>query len=150
MGPSGIMGHDGWAPYDAFEKALHQQCLAHLLRRCGHLLEVATRGAVRFPRAVKALHELYPQLEVRRQSDQSIDCASSARPFATADPCVCRLSTAGPCSGRPTPVTATRATTSPFESLSFTTWSMEELTTTFLLTMTRWMTLMLFENWNGK
>lgn len=52
---SGIMGHDGWAPYDAFEKALHQQCLAHLLRRCGHLLEVATRGAVRFPRAVKAL-----------------------------------------------------------------------------------------------
>ncbi len=63
---SGIMGHDGWAPYDSFEKALHQQCLAHLLRRCGHLLEVATRGAVRFPRAVKVLLKRALALRDRR------------------------------------------------------------------------------------
>jgi len=63
---SGIMGHDGWAPYDAFEHALHQQCLAHLLRRCGHLLEVATRGAVRFPRAVKVLLKRALRLRERR------------------------------------------------------------------------------------
>lgn len=63
---SGIMGHDGWAPYDAFELARHQQCLAHLLRRCGHLLEVATRGAVRFPRAIKALLKRALKLRDRR------------------------------------------------------------------------------------
>ena len=28
-----IMIHDGWSPYDNFEKARHQQCLGHLLRR---------------------------------------------------------------------------------------------------------------------
>jgi transposase len=49
----GRMGHDGWAPYDSFEQATHQQCLAHLLRRAEGLLERATRGAVRFPRQVK-------------------------------------------------------------------------------------------------
>jgi len=61
--PEGILGadyhgqliHDGWAPYDRFEEAHHQQCLAHLLERCNRLLEVATRGAVRFPRQIKKL-----------------------------------------------------------------------------------------------
>lgn len=51
----GRLGHDGWAPYDKFKKATHGQCNAHLLRRCENLLEAATRGAVRFPRAVKTL-----------------------------------------------------------------------------------------------
>jgi len=49
---SGTMIHDGWAPYDAFEKARHQQCLGHLIRRAKALQEAATRGAVRFPRQV--------------------------------------------------------------------------------------------------
>ena len=52
---AGIMIHDGWAPYDRFAKAEHQQCLAHLLNRCVERIETATRGAVRFPRQVKAL-----------------------------------------------------------------------------------------------
>src|SRR5439155_7107455 len=51
----GLMTHDGWAPYLRFWRALHQACLGHLLRRCHELLETATRGAVRFPRQVKAL-----------------------------------------------------------------------------------------------
>lgn len=51
----GLMTHDGWAPYLRFRRARHQSCLAHLLRRCGELLEAATRGAVNFPRRVKAL-----------------------------------------------------------------------------------------------
>lgn len=51
----GTLVHDGWAPYERFRQASHQQCLAHLLRRANDLLEVATRGAVRFPRAVKRL-----------------------------------------------------------------------------------------------
>jgi len=51
---SGTLIHDGWAPYDQFTQARHQQCLAHLLRRCRELLETATRGAVRFPRQIQA------------------------------------------------------------------------------------------------
>ena len=49
---AGVLIHDGWAPYDGFWKARHQQCLGHLLRRCQELLLLATAGAVRFPRAV--------------------------------------------------------------------------------------------------
>ena len=52
---AGTIGSDGWAPYRKFEKATRQACLAHLLRRSGELLETATRGSVRFPRAVKAI-----------------------------------------------------------------------------------------------
>jgi transposase len=51
---AGTLIHDGWAPYDRFTQARHQQCLAHLLRRCRELLETATRGAVRFPRQIQA------------------------------------------------------------------------------------------------
>jgi transposase len=51
----GTMIHDGWSPYDRFEKALHQQCLQHLLRRCDEMEAAATRGAVRFPRRVAEL-----------------------------------------------------------------------------------------------
>jgi hypothetical protein len=40
----GRLIHDGWSPYDFFRKALHQQCLQHLLRRAEGLLERATRG----------------------------------------------------------------------------------------------------------
>jgi len=54
-GYTGVLVHDGWAVYDAFPRAEHQTCLAHLLRRSGELLAVATRGAVRFPRSVKRL-----------------------------------------------------------------------------------------------
>jgi transposase len=51
----GIMIHDGWSPYDQFEKALHQQCLNHLLRRADNMAATATRGAVCFPRRVGEL-----------------------------------------------------------------------------------------------
>jgi len=54
---SGCLIHDGWAPYEHFTKALHQQCNQHLFRRCRAILETATRGAVRFPRQVLALIE---------------------------------------------------------------------------------------------
>lgn len=51
----GTLIHDGLASYGWFFRAKHQQCVAHLLKRCRELLETATAGAVRFPRAVKAL-----------------------------------------------------------------------------------------------
>jgi transposase len=52
---AGALTHDGWKPYEQFESALHGQCNAHLLRRCNQLLEIATGGAVIFPRQVKTL-----------------------------------------------------------------------------------------------
>jgi transposase len=52
---SGTLVHDGWSVYGRFTRALHQQCLRHLQRRCQELLETAVPGAVRLPRAVLAL-----------------------------------------------------------------------------------------------
>ncbi|HZN68589.1 MAG TPA: IS66 family transposase [Tepidisphaeraceae bacterium] len=51
----GVLVHDGFASYDRFTAAIHQQCVAHLLRRAREMLETATRGAVRFPRQVVEL-----------------------------------------------------------------------------------------------
>jgi len=57
LGPDwgGVLVHDGFASYDRFGSAAHQQCVAHVLRRARELLATATRGAVRFPRQVIAL-----------------------------------------------------------------------------------------------
>jgi len=52
---NGFLIHDGWSPYDKMTQATHQQCTAHLLRRCSELLETAVGPAARFPRQVKAL-----------------------------------------------------------------------------------------------
>jgi transposase len=52
---SGTLVADGWAPYRCFAQATHQTCLAHLLRRCGEMLETAQGGAARFPRRVKEI-----------------------------------------------------------------------------------------------
>jgi transposase len=52
---SGVLSHDGFASYGRFKAAIHQQCVAHVLRRARGLLERATRGAVRFPRQVIGL-----------------------------------------------------------------------------------------------
>jgi transposase len=65
---AGLLGHDGWSPYDRFEQAHHQQCLAHLLRRCHDLLHTATRGAVLFPRRVQALLQQALELRDRHQA----------------------------------------------------------------------------------
>jgi len=65
---AGILGVDGWAPYRRFAKATLQDCLAHLHRRCSEMLETATRGAVRFPRAIAAV--LKTALKLRDRRDQ--------------------------------------------------------------------------------
>ena len=52
---TGRLIRDGFCAYDVFSCAVHQQCLTHLSKRCKELMETATRGAVRFPRAVQAL-----------------------------------------------------------------------------------------------
>ena len=52
---SGKMVHDGFASYDRFKAATHQQCLGHVLRRVRALEAKATRGAVHYPRKLIAL-----------------------------------------------------------------------------------------------
>jgi transposase len=66
---SGDMVHDGWMPYDFFEEADHQQCVGHIQRRCRSILEWATRGAVRFPRAVLDLFGAAFGLRRRRDAE---------------------------------------------------------------------------------
>jgi|RhiMetdeSRZDD1v2_1073273.scaffolds.fasta_scaffold377781_1 transposase len=67
---AGVMIHDGWSPYDNFEKANHQQCLAHLLRRCHELVEMSSRGAVRFPRRISALLQAALKLRDRHAAGE--------------------------------------------------------------------------------
>lgn len=64
---AGNLVRDGWAPYDRFTRARHQQCNQHILRRCDELLQTATRGAVRFPRRVAEL--LHQGLALRDRYD---------------------------------------------------------------------------------
>lgn len=54
----GRLHHDGWAPYYRFQKALHQSCLSHLIRRCEDLMEKVSPAAARFPTEVwRFLHK---------------------------------------------------------------------------------------------
>ena len=85
----GKLTHDGYASYDRFRGALHQTCLGHLLRRCHEMLETATRGAVVFPRKVKAL--LREALETREQRDARKITAAAAG--AKADQLQARMTT---------------------------------------------------------
>src|SRR5437667_2024851 len=59
----GFLVHDGWAPYYRFRLAFHQSCLAHLLKRCREMAQIASPAALAFPRAVE--HLLQTGLELR-------------------------------------------------------------------------------------
>lgn len=65
---AGSLNRDGWGPYRSFLHALHQTCLAHLLRRCHELIEVAQRGAARLPWAVHRILEHALALRDRRDA----------------------------------------------------------------------------------
>jgi transposase len=64
---AGVMVRDGWAPYRGFERARHQTCLGHLLRRCRENLATALRGTARVPRALQRL--LIAALDLRDKRD---------------------------------------------------------------------------------
>jgi transposase len=51
----GVLIHDGFASYDRFEAACHQQCLAHPLRRAHALEQTQVRAAKHLPRQVMGL-----------------------------------------------------------------------------------------------
>lgn len=65
---AGLLGRDGWAPYDRLEKATHGLCNGHLIRRASLLETINLGGAVRFPRDLKAL--LQRGLLLRDQRDE--------------------------------------------------------------------------------
>jgi len=64
----GFLIHDGWAPYYRFALAFHQSCLAHLLKRCREMAQVASSSALAFPRAVE--HLLETSLELRDRHER--------------------------------------------------------------------------------
>ena len=78
----GTLVHDGYASYDRYTRALHQQCNTHLLRRCSEMIQTAATPAVaRFPAALKAL--LQKALLLRDQRDAGQRSLRSARIHAT-------------------------------------------------------------------
>jgi len=54
-GYAGTIVRDGWAPYRRYEKARHQTCIGHLLRRCHEMEEDLPKWARPVPRRAKTL-----------------------------------------------------------------------------------------------
>jgi len=52
---AGTIIRDGWAVYSRYEKAMHQTCVAHLLRRCHEMIEEQPTWARSTPRQVRDL-----------------------------------------------------------------------------------------------
>lgn len=75
---AGILIHDGWRPYERFWRAMHQTCVAHLLRRCHEMLQRATAGAVILPRKVQAILQEALAVRDRRDAGQILP-ATAAR-----------------------------------------------------------------------
>jgi len=76
----GFLIHDGWAPYYRFQLAFHQSCLAHLLKRCREMAQVASPAALAFPRAVENL--LLTSLELRDRYERG-EVSERGRSIAT-------------------------------------------------------------------
>jgi len=70
---AGFLVRDGWSVYRQFSQALHQTCLAHLLRRCREMILVAGKGEAEFPRTVQVILQQALQLRDRREQDQISD-----------------------------------------------------------------------------
>lgn len=69
-GFEGFLVRDGWSVYRQFGKAVHQTCLAHLLRRCREMREVAGSGRAQFPRTIQTLLQSSLDLRERRDREQ--------------------------------------------------------------------------------
>lgn len=67
---AGFLVRDGWSIYRQFLKALHQSCLAHLLRRCREMILVARNAEAELPRTVQAILQQALQLRARREQGQ--------------------------------------------------------------------------------
>jgi transposase len=70
---AGFLVRDGWAAYRRFLHALHQSCLAHLLRRCREMILLGGKREAEFPRRIQSLLQQALQLRERRQPEQISD-----------------------------------------------------------------------------
>lgn len=76
---SGLLGRDGWPPYDRLKQAVHQICLGHLIRRAKRLEETNRCGAIRFPRDIKRLLQDALALRDLRKEERISSRAFSSR-----------------------------------------------------------------------
>jgi transposase len=67
---AGFLVRDGGSVYRQFSRAMHQSCLAHLLRRCREMTLVAGAGGAELPRTVQAILQRALQLRERRDQGQ--------------------------------------------------------------------------------
>jgi transposase len=67
---AGFLVRDGWRVYRGFRQAIHQTCLAHLLRRCREMQEVSPAETAEFPLTIKAILEAGLQLRDRYAQGQ--------------------------------------------------------------------------------
>ena len=66
----GFVVRDGWIVYRGFTRAVHQTYVAHLLRRCREMLEVARPGEAKLPGTVKEILQASLKLRDRRDRNQ--------------------------------------------------------------------------------
>jgi transposase len=66
----GWLLHDGLRLYYGFEKANHQSCLAHLIRRCRDIIAISSPTASQFARQVKGFLQHALELRDRHASQQ--------------------------------------------------------------------------------
>lgn len=66
----GWLVHDGLRCYSSLDKAHHQTCLTHLIRRCKEMVERATRAAGQFPGQVQTLLQQALLLDHRYESQE--------------------------------------------------------------------------------
>lgn len=66
----GFLVRDGWCAYRGFTQAIHQSCIAHLLRRCREMIQVAGEAtmAAQFPKRIQGI--LQDGLDLRDRRDQ--------------------------------------------------------------------------------
>lgn len=67
---AGVLVRDGWVVYRGFDKATHQTCIAHLLRRCATILESARGRARTIPLRVREI--LLDALALRARGDLNV------------------------------------------------------------------------------
>ncbi len=67
---AGFLVRDGWSVYRRFLQALHQTCLAHLLRRCREMILTAGDDRAQLPRQVQTILQSAVRLRDRRDQKQ--------------------------------------------------------------------------------
>jgi transposase len=67
----GFLVRDGWNGYRRFTQAVHQSCMAHLLRRCREMIQAAGETSIpaQFPHTVQGILQAALHLRDRRDQD---------------------------------------------------------------------------------